>query len=42
MAYRLIGDIIEVIEETVDVIEVLKPICNFKSGCGYREVCVVG
>lgn len=31
MAYKSIGDIIDTIEETVDIIEVLKPIYNFKA-----------
>ena len=31
MAYKSLGDIIDVIRETVDVIEVLKPIYNFKA-----------
>ena len=31
MAYKSLNDIIDVIEETVDVIEVLKPIYNFKA-----------
>ncbi|MDO4816260.1 MAG: RtcB family protein [Bacillota bacterium] len=31
MAYKSLGDIIDVIRESVDVIEVLKPIYNFKS-----------
>ena len=31
MAYKSLEDIIEVIEESVDVIEVLKPIYNFKA-----------
>lgn len=31
MAYKSLSDIIDVIDETVDVIEVLKPIYNFKS-----------
>lgn len=32
MAYKSLGDIIDVIEDSVDVIEVLKPIYNFKAG----------
>ena len=32
MAYKSIEDIIDVIADTVDVIEVLKPIYNFKAG----------
>ena len=32
MAYKSLEDIIDVIEESVDVIEVLKPIFNFKAG----------
>lgn len=32
MAYKSLGDIIDVIEESVDVIEVLKPIFNYKAG----------
>ena len=32
MAYKSLSDIIDVIRETVDVIEVLKPIYNFKAG----------
>ena len=31
MAYKSLSDIIDVIQESVDVIEVLKPICNFKA-----------
>ena len=31
MAYKSLNDIIDVIEESVDVIEVLKPIYNFKA-----------
>ena len=31
MAYKSINDIIDVISETVDIIEVLKPIYNFKA-----------
>ena len=31
MAYKSLDDIIDVIRETVDVIEVLKPIYNFKA-----------
>ena len=31
MAYKSIDDIIDVISETVDIIEVLKPIYNFKA-----------
>ena len=32
MAYKALEDIIDVIRESVDVIEVLKPIYNFKAG----------
>ena len=32
MAYKSLSDIIDVIEDSVDVIEVLKPIYNFKAG----------
>ena len=32
MAYKSLADIIDVIEDAVDVIEVLKPIYNFKAG----------
>ena len=32
MAYKSLEDIIDVIEESVDVIEVLKPIFNYKAG----------
>ena len=32
MAYKALEDIIDVIKESVDVIEVLKPIYNFKAG----------
>ena len=32
MAYKSLADIIDVIEDSVDVIEVLKPIYNFKAG----------
>lgn len=31
MAYKSLADIIDVIEDSVDVIEVLKPIYNFKA-----------
>ena len=31
MAYKALGDIIDVIHEAVDVIEVLKPVYNFKA-----------
>ena len=31
MAYKSLGDIIDVIEESVDVIEVIKPVYNFKA-----------
>ena len=31
MAYKSLDDIIDVIRETVDVVEVLKPIYNFKA-----------
>ena len=31
MAYKSLDDIIDVISESVDVIEVLKPIYNFKA-----------
>ena len=31
MAYKSLSDIIDVISESVDVIEVLKPIYNFKA-----------
>ena len=31
MAYKSLPDIIDVIRESVDVIEVLKPIYNFKA-----------
>ena len=32
MAYKSLTDIIDVVEDSVDVIEVLKPIYNFKAG----------
>jgi RNA-splicing ligase RtcB len=32
MAYKALADIIDVIRESVDVIEVLKPIFNYKAG----------
>lgn len=32
MAYKSLEDIIDVIEESVDIIEVLRPIFNFKAG----------
>ena len=32
MAYKSLADIIDVIEESVDIIEILKPIYNFKAG----------
>ena len=31
MAYKSMGDIIDVIDETVDIIEILKPVYNFKA-----------
>ena len=31
MAYKSLGDIIDEIKESVDVIEILKPIYNFKA-----------
>ena len=31
MAYKSLADIIDVIQESVDVIEILKPIYNFKA-----------
>ena len=31
MAYKSLGDIIDVVAESVDVIEVMKPIYNFKA-----------
>jgi RNA-splicing ligase RtcB len=31
MAYKSLEDIIEVIRESVDVIEILKPVYNFKA-----------
>ena len=31
MAYKSLGDIIDVIGESVDILEVLKPIYNFKA-----------
>ena len=31
MAYKSLGDIIDVIRETVDIIDVMKPIYNFKA-----------
>lgn len=31
MAYKSLEDIIDVIEETVDVVEVMRPIYNFKA-----------
>lgn len=32
MAYKSLDDIIDVIEETVDIIDVMKPVYNFKAG----------
>lgn len=32
MAYKALSDILGIIEDSVDVIEVLKPIYNFKAG----------
>lgn len=32
MAYKALSDIIDVIGDSVDVVEVLKPIYNFKAG----------
>ncbi|MCF0142063.1 MAG: RtcB family protein, partial [Parasporobacterium sp.] len=32
MAYKSLGDIIDVVAETVDVLEVIKPVYNFKAG----------
>jgi len=31
MAYKSLGDIIDVIRDSVDVIEVMKPVYNFKA-----------
>ena len=31
MAYKSIGDIIDVIRESVDVVDIMKPIYNFKA-----------
>jgi RNA-splicing ligase RtcB len=31
MAYKSLEDIIDVIEESVDIIEIMKPIYNFKA-----------
>lgn len=31
MAYKSLGDIIDVIKESVDVVEIMKPIYNFKA-----------
>ena len=31
MAYKSLADIIDVIKETVDVIDVMKPVYNFKA-----------
>jgi hypothetical protein len=31
MAYKALGDIIDVIRDAVDVIDVLKPVYNFKA-----------
>jgi RNA-splicing ligase RtcB len=32
MAYKSLADIVDIIEESVDIIEILKPIYNFKAG----------
>ena len=32
MAYKSFEDIIDVIDETVDIIEIMKPVYNFKAG----------
>lgn len=32
MAYKSLEDIIDVIRDSVDIIEIMKPIYNFKSG----------
>ena len=32
MAYKSLDDIIDVIDETVDIIDVMKPVYNFKAG----------
>ena len=31
MAYKSLEDIIDAIRDSVDIIEILKPICNFKA-----------
>ena len=31
MAYKSLGDIIDVIQDSVDVIDIMKPIYNFKA-----------
>ena len=31
MAYKSLGDIIDVIGESVDIIEIMKPVYNFKA-----------
>ena len=31
MAYKSLGDIIDVIRESVDVIDIMKPVYNFKA-----------
>ena len=33
MAYKSLGDIIDVVRESVDVIDILKPVYNFKASC---------
>ena len=32
MAYKSLDDIIDVIDETVDIVEIMKPVYNFKAG----------
>ena len=32
MAYKSLKDIVDVIQDTVDIVEILKPVYNFKAG----------
>ncbi len=34
MAYKSLGDILDVIRETVDVLDIMKPVYNFKASEG--------
>ena len=38
MAYKSLDDILKAISDTVDIIEVLKPIYNFKASFGDEKI----